>query len=152
MKVKHISPLLESTVDVLSTMAFVEVTMGKIGVRRDAITHGDLTGFIDMVGDDVNGWIGISFCEPTILDITTRLIQEEVTSIDELVVDAVGEITNMVAGATKKRYADMGLELGLTRPWVVLGNKEDEHCIPERSIIIPFETQAGHFEVEMFFN
>ena len=122
MNVKYINPLLESTVTVLSTMAMVEVTPGKPSIKKGKMPLGDVTAMIDLAGDQIQGSLAISFSKPAILDITEKMLGESVSSIDEVVIDVVGEITNMITGSAKRIYSEQGMEFDLTLPSMTVGN------------------------------
>ncbi len=153
MNVKYINPLLESTVTVLSTMAMVEVTPGKPSIKEGEKTLGDVTGTIDLSGEEVNGSLAISFSEPAILDITEKMLGESVSDIDDTVVDVVGEITNMITGSAKRIYSEQGMEFDLTLPSTLVGNdKPLKHSVKGEPIILPFNTPAGQFYLELCFS
>lgn len=153
MNVKHINPLLESTATVLSTMAMVEVTPGKPSVKESKQALGDVTGMIDLAGDDSNGSLSISFSEAAILSITQNMLGETLNEIDETVVDVVGEITNMITGSAKRIYSEQGMEFELTRPSMLVGQDQMiEHTVEGTTIVLPFSIEAGDFFVEVCFN
>lgn len=152
MNVKYINPLLHSTVNVLSTMAFIEATPGRPEIKSTLQTLGDITGFIDLNGAHIDGWLAISFSQSTILKITHNMLGEESASIDETIVDAVGEITNMISGGAKRIYAERGLDIDMARPSVLVGKGQ---TITERQlghiVKLPFTTPAGDMHVEFCF-
>ncbi|ARN72962.1 chemotaxis protein CheX [Oceanicoccus sagamiensis] len=153
MNVKYINPLLESTVTVLSTMAMVEATPGKPSIKEGQDTLGDITGMIDLAGDKVHGSLAISFSEPAILDITEKMLGESVTSIDATVIDVVGEITNMITGSAKRIYSEQGMEFDLTLPSTLVGNDQPlQHSVNGELIVLPFNTAAGQFYLELCFS
>ncbi len=153
MNVKYINPLLESTINVLSTMAFIEVSAGKPSVRCTAETSSDITGVISLNGDGVEGWLAVGFNRPTIFSIVQNMLGEEVNEIDDTVVDLVGEITNMITGSAKRMYSELGLEIGLDRPSVFVGEGKTLYCESNgESVVLPFESGAGPLQVEFYFH
>jgi chemotaxis protein CheX len=153
MKVKYINPLLESTLSVLSTMAMVEAKMGKPSVKQGSNTLGDITGMIDLSGADANGSLAISFSQAAILDITNKMLGEKITTIDDTVIDAVGEITNMITGNAKRIYAEQGIDFNLTQPSTTLGyDLPLNHSVTGDIILLPFTTDAGKFFLEFCFD
>ncbi len=153
MNVKYINPLLESTVTVLSTMAMVDVTHGKPSLKSDAHPLGDITGMIDLAGKDAQGSLAISFSTAAILDITEKMLGETVDSINDTVIDVVGEITNMITGSAKRIYSEQGMEFDLTRPSMTIGTDEPlQHSVNGNPILLPFHTDAGKFYVELCFS
>ena len=69
MNVAYINPLLESTVDVLSTMAFIQAKPGKPRLKQSKQANGDVTGYIAMNGKKAEGWMALSFDQGTILSV-----------------------------------------------------------------------------------
>ncbi|MCP3909040.1 MAG: chemotaxis protein CheX [Oceanicoccus sp.] len=153
MNVKYINPLLESTISVLATMAMVQAKPGKPSLKQGQQSLGDVTGMIDLAGQEVNGSLAIGFSEPAILDIAEKMLGERVSVIDDTVLDVVGEITNMITGSAKRLYSEQGIEFDLTLPSIWSGNdKIIEHKVKGNPIILPFDTTAGQFYLELCFS
>jgi chemotaxis protein CheX len=80
------------------------------------------------------------------------MLGEEVTSIDDTVTDMVGEITNMVTGGAKRLLSEQGYRFDMAIPSVVSGKN---HIIHHKSkapiVVVPFNTQAGNFFIEICF-
>ena len=122
-------------------------------IKRDNIARGDVTGIIGMVGNQVIGSMSVTFTEPAILEITARMLGEDVTRIDDTVTDLVGEVTNMVTGGAKKILDDLGHDFNMATPTVVTGkNHEISHKSKDKVIHIPFESDVGPFYVEVSFD
>ena len=144
-----INPFIESTISVLKTMAQTEPVPGKPFVKKDNKTWGVLTGLIGMAGDKLSGNLTISFDEPCILAIISKMLMEEFKEINPDVIDAVGEITNMITGGTKKLLSENGLLFEMATPMVISGqNIELKQLTKNPILVIPFETSAGRFVVE----
>jgi chemotaxis protein CheX len=153
MNVKYINPLLESTITVLSTMAMVSVTAGVPRVKKGDKPMGEVTAMIDLAGSEANGSLAISFSAPAILDITKKMLGDDLNSIDDTIVDVVGEITNMITGSAKRIYSDQGMEFDLTLPSMTVGQDSSiKHAVEGIPILLPFSTEAGEFFVELCFN
>lgn len=152
MNVKYINVLLESTVTVLSTMAMVDAKPGKPKVKSGQSPLGDVTGVIDLSGEAAQGSLAISFSKDAILDITEKMLGEESTSIDDTVVDVVGEITNMITGSAKRLFSEQGLEFDLTRPSTMVGQDTPiKHSVSGDPILLPLSTPAGDIYLELCF-
>ncbi|MEE8059386.1 MAG: chemotaxis protein CheX [Pseudomonadales bacterium] len=153
MNVKYINPLLESTINVLSTMAMVEATPGKPSIKNGSKPLGAITGMIDLSGKQVHGSLAISFSTLAILHITKKMLSETVDSIDDTVVDVVGEIINMITGSAKRIYSEEGMDFELTLPTVIVGtDKPINHSVQGNPILLPFTTEAGEFYLEFAFS
>jgi chemotaxis protein CheX len=152
MNVEFINPFLQSILNVLTTMATMDATPGKPAVKGNQVARGDVTGLIGMASDKARGTLAISFTEPVILEITKRMLGEELTCIDDTVTDMVGEITNIVTGGAKKVLSEKGYKFDMAIPSVVSGKG---HVISHKSkaptVILPFSTEAGDFFIEICF-
>lgn len=150
--VEFINPFLEALLNVLSTMAQTEATHSKPCIKKNSIAKGDVTGIIGMVGNKVIGSLSITFTESAVLDITNKMLGENITTIDETVTDLVGEITNMVTGGAKRLLSDIGHDFDMATPTVIAGkNHEIHHQCQGRIIQIPFQSNSGAFFVEISF-
>ncbi|MBF0465330.1 MAG: chemotaxis protein CheX [Nitrospirae bacterium] len=153
MRADIINPFLVSIVNVLATMAQTEAKVGKPVIKRDNVGQGDVSGVIGLAGEQTKGSIAITFTEKAIIDIASRMLGEELDKVDETVADMVGEITNMVTGGAKKILSEKGYKFNLATPSIIVGKG---HMISHKSkapvILLPFETSAGSFFVEICFD
>ncbi len=149
MDVRFINPFLEATIDVLKTMAFIEPSPGRPYLKNDSLAIGDVSGIIGFTGA-ATGSMALSFSEGCILKIVSNMLGEESKEINGDIKDAVGEITNMVSGAARKKLESLGLSISAAIPTVVAGKGHSvSHIMGGPSIIIPFETEQGPFVVDV---
>ena len=152
MNVEYLNPILESVSNVLSTMASMQVKPGKPSLKNQYVALGDVTGIITMQSETLCGSMAISFKKKVILKIYEKMIGEKVTDINESVKDLVGELTNMACGGAKVRLANAGYDFSMSTPSIMTGNNHQIiHKYNGPLILLPFETEAGVFFVEMCF-
>lgn len=152
MEAKFINPVLTSMVNVLSTMAKLNLAPGKPCLKQDDKALGVVTGIMAMEGSQAKGSLAISFPEEVILDIYKRMLHQEKTEVDDMAKDLAGEIANMVIGGAKKILLDEGYDFGLSLPSVVAGvDHIVEHPYQGRKILLPFSCEPGDFYVEICF-
>ncbi|RZB34964.1 MAG: chemotaxis protein CheX [Desulfobacteraceae bacterium Eth-SRB1] len=149
MDVRFINPFLNGTLNVLTTMAFVEPKPGKPYLKKDSLASGDVSGIIGLTGS-ATGSMALSFSEGAILKVASNILGEEIREINDDITDAVGEITNMVSGAARKELESIGLTVTAAIPTVVAGKDHlIKHVLGGPSIIIPFEIEEGLFAVDV---
>jgi chemotaxis protein CheX len=149
MKAEFINPFIESTLNVLSTMAQTKATAGAPALKQNKTTWGEVSGVIGMAGHNISGNMIISFDEPCILSIVSKMLMEEFKEITPDVVDAVGEITNMITGGTKKLLSAQGFSFEMAIPITIKGKGIELSQLSSAPIIsIPFKTDSGTFVVE----
>jgi chemotaxis protein CheX len=149
MDVKFINPFLDGTVEVLSKMASIKPVPGKPFAKTDDTACGDISGIIGMTGDAV-GSLALTFNEECILDIVDRMLGEKHTEINRAVLDAVGELTNMISGASRKMMEKDNLKVFAAIPTIVFGKAHTvRHIIKGPSIVLPFTTEKGQFVIDV---
>jgi len=149
MDVKFINAFVEGTVNVLKTMAFVDPKPGTSFVKKGSVASGDVSGIIGLTGA-ARGSLAVSFSEACILRIVSNMLGEEMTVINHEICDAVGEITNMISGSSRKILEKGGTSVIAAIPTVVAGkNHSILHVLGGPSILIPFTTDAGPFVVDV---
>jgi chemotaxis protein CheX len=149
MDVRFINPFLEGTISVLKTMARIEPVAGKPYLKKGSQAKGDVSGIIGFTGS-ARGSLAISFSKASIIRVVTNMLGENHSEINDEVRDAVGEITNMISGVARKNLEAQGYTIQAAIPTIVSGeNHSILHVLGGPSIIIPFETDAGPFYVDV---
>lgn len=146
---KLVSPFVNATVNVLSTMASTIPEAGTPTVTTHTTLFGDVTGIIGLAGEDIAGNLLISFDQQSILAIVSRMLMEKFDTLNHEVLDAVGEITNMICGGAKRELSEHGIKCDLASPTVISGKNltvQQMTCLEITSI--PFRTLEGQFVVE----
>jgi chemotaxis protein CheX len=152
MDVKLINPFITATLDVLSTMASIECKPGKAYVKQNNIAKGDVTGIIGLTGT-INGTIAVTFDEKSILQVVSTMFGEELTELDEEIIDAVGELTNMISGQAINDLVQIGINFDIAVPSVIYGkNHIVKHITKGPKIAVPFATDIGSFTIEISFD
>jgi len=153
MKVEFINPFLSSMLNVMTTMAKMELTPGKPKLKKDEIALGAVSGLIGMVSPATKGSLSITFDEPLALATMKGMVGEAPDEINEEIIDLVGEITNMVTGGAKRMLSEKGIEFDMATPIVVSGK---DHTIHHKSkgpvVIIPLSTDIGKAFIEFSFD
>ncbi|RTR35062.1 chemotaxis protein CheX [Shewanella canadensis] len=152
MNVNFINPFLESLLNVISTMANMQLTPGKPRIKTDNLAKGDVSGLIGMVGPQTKGSLSITFEQGLILEIMQNMLGENPGEINDEITDLVGEITNMVTGGAKNILGDKGYEFEMATPVVVSGlGHRISHKANGKKIIMPFASPHGTAYIEICF-
>jgi chemotaxis protein CheX len=153
MNIEFVNPFLVSIINVLATMAKTEAIPDKPFLKTEKSAKGDVTGIIGLTGDKkAKGSLAITFTEPAIVHIVSKMLGEDLQKIDLSVADCVGEITNMVTGGAKKILSEKGYKFDMAIPSVIIGrNHAIVHSTKGQVICIPFKITAGSFFIEVCF-
>ena len=149
MQVDLINPFIDATLNVLETMAGTSPQAERPTVKADMRTWGDVTGIIGMAGADVTGSMILSFDKASILAIVSRMLGEEYFEINSQVIDAVGELANMVSGGAKATLESKNFKFDMATPLMITGRGlEITQFTKVPVIVVPFRTGEGQFVVE----
>ncbi|HEY0162929.1 MAG TPA: chemotaxis protein CheX [Edaphobacter sp.] len=85
-----------------------------------------LTAVIGLAGA-LSGAFNVIINESGARQITSGLMGMEITELDDTVFDGLGEITNVLAGAWKKKIPELSAACLLSVPTVVAGTRYDIH-------------------------
>ena len=149
MDAEIINPFLIAAAKVIETMASIKVTPQKPRLKEGNQTWGIVSGVIGLVGTTMSGNLIVSFDEPSILAIVSAMLMEKYERISPEVVDAVGEITNMISGNAKALLNEKGHCFEMATPIMLVGKGiEITQLSKEPVICLPFTTPDGEFVAE----
>ena len=152
MRAEFVNPFLASLINVLKTMATMEIKPLKPRIKKDEIARGDVSGLIGMIGNQTRGSMSITFEEGLALEIMQNMLGEKPHGLNEEVTDMVGEITNMVTGGAKRILAENGFDFDMATPVVVSGKGHTiRHKCDGAIIIMPFTSEWGDAFIEICF-
>jgi len=149
MDVRFINPFLNGAKEVLKTMAFIDAVPGRAYLKKEDTAHGDVSGIIGITGDAI-GSLAVSFHTDCICGIVSNMLGENHTEPAREVLDAVGELTNMISGVARTHLERNGFSVYAAIPSVVIGEGHTiNHILKAPSIVIPFSTAQGDFVVDV---
>ncbi|XPF92691.1 chemotaxis protein CheX [Colwellia sp. RE-S-Sl-9] len=153
MNVEFINPFLSSMLNVMSTMAQMDLTPEKPILKKSNIAMGDVSGLIGMVSEQTKGSLSITFQAGLALATMKNMVGEAPDEINDEITDLVGEITNMVTGGAKRMLSEKGFEFDMATPVVVSGK---DHTISHKAdgpiVIIPLSSPLGKAFIEFSFD
>jgi chemotaxis protein CheX len=147
MKVEYINPFVNATTDVFDTMLSCPLTRGELRLSGQDQPEHDISGVIGLSGD-ASGLVVVSIDKQVAFQAARVMLCEPISTINADIVDLVGELANMIAGAAKAKLDDF--ELSVSLPTVIVGTN---HVIGfpsnARPICIPFESPWGSLCLEV---
>ena len=148
-RVEFINPFIIAVSKTLETMVGCKVTREPPQIKKDKSALYPVSGIIGLSGVIV-GTVVLTMSEALALKSASAMLMEEYTDFNNDVFDAVGELTNVIAGNAKAQLEEYKLSLSL--PNVIFG-RDAELRFPERCqpISIPFQTDFGPMAIEIGF-
>ena len=149
MKVEHINPFLKSVSSTFSTMLAAEAHRGELSLGDPRSRHYPVSGLIGLSGK-ASGMVVINLSNEVALKAASVMLMEEKSELDEEVVDAVGELANVIAGQAKTELEQY--ELSVSLPNVIIGeNHEIRFPSSTPPLVVPFKTDFGPLRLEVGF-
>jgi chemotaxis protein CheX len=147
MQVELVNPFLSATCEVFRTMLSCEISRGPLERKLDHTPTHEVSGVIGLSGK-CQGMVVVSLGREAALKAAGILLEDAPAEINADVVDAVGELTNMIAGSAKAQLAQY--ELSVSLPSVICG-RHHSISFPSGStpIALPFESELGPVSVEV---
>lgn len=149
--------IMSATQDTFKSYMNIELLAGKVE-KRVAPVDSDVTGIVGVAGDRV-GYIIIATDRASAQFVAKELLMVEEAD-EECIRDAVGELTNNVAGVFKTRYHEQYGSVALGLPLVISGQlrtisdppEPDEHSsinVQCKGVTIPFTTADGTVSIKV---
>jgi len=149
MSVDYINPMISATMNVFEMMLGCKPTRTGLLLKESHTPKFELSAVIGVTGNAA-GTIVLSLSKKAAIDVLERMVGIETDEIDADVRDAVGELTNMIAGQAKAQMAQ--LELSISIPNIVSGSDHVVHYPSDVTpICVDFESEVGPFTIEVGF-
>lgn len=147
MRVELINPFLSAAQNVFSSMLNCTLTRGPLSLKNDSSPMYEVSGLIGLSGK-CRGMVMVSMGSETAMGAAGAMLGARPVDLDGEVLDAIGEITNMIAGAAKTQLEKYQLSIGL--PTVVCGKVQAIRFPQDSSpIVIPFDSMLGPICIEV---
>lgn len=147
--IDYINPVIAGLEEAFSTMLSCKIERVGLGLMENNQALHPVSGIIGISGKGV-GTVVLSMSESVALKAASTMLMTDLTEIDDDVMDAVGEITNMVCGGAKAKLEQFQLHMSL--PNVLCGQNCRLH-FPQNShpISIPFKCEWGPLALQIGF-
>jgi chemotaxis protein CheX len=146
-KAEYVNPFVCAAVEVFSTMLKCELVRGPLSLNANFQPAHEVSGIIGLSGR-ASGTVVVSVDREVAISATEKFLGVRPTTIDSDVIDAIGEITNMIAGRAKAGLESLAMSLAL--PTVITGKN---HIIRfgsnAQTICIPYTSPWGELSVEV---
>ena len=152
-RLKLVSPFLSATRNVINTMCFLECKIGNPALKPSEGSPGDVIGVIGMTGEHMGASLALVFQKEAILHIVSKMLGEDFAELNDDVVDAVGELTNMISGCARKELSEsMGVNFEMAIPSMIKGPCQiNYHKTASPVIQVPFDCEGKIFWLEICF-
>ena len=137
---KYVQPFIDTSLKVFKEFLNTEIIADTpYFINRTDKTEWSISGIIGLTGEAV-GAVVLSMKTDLALEFTKKLTGEDVTEVNDDVIDTIGEIVNIIAGNVKKELEEM-FKLIISLPTIVQGESHSTFWAnpnSTRAICLPF--------------
>lgn len=148
--IDYINPVISGLEDAFNTMLGCKIERIGLGLMENNQALHPVSGIIGIGGKGV-GTVVLSMSESVAIKAASTMLMTELSEVDDDVMDAVGEITNIVCGGAKAKLEQFQLQMSL--PNVLCGSNCRLH-FPQNAhpISIPFKCAWGPLALQIGFS
>jgi chemotaxis protein CheX len=147
---EYVNPVIRSTKDVFEMMLGCTPKRTGLKMKDETCPPYAVSGVIGITGNAA-GTIVVGASEKLALNVLERMIGTKAELVNKEVCDAIGELTNMIAGASKAQMAHLNLSISI--PSVISGNGHIVYFPTNiKPFCVMFESEIGEFCVEVGFS
>ena len=140
--------IIKGTKEVFSTMLMVDIECESFDKTAEFEIQSNLTSVIGL-GGGIRGMLAVHCPASIAKTITGSFLGMEVEELDDDVKDAIGEVTNMVAGNLKVSYTNVDINIELAIPTTIIGESFSISGIADANrIVVPMKIGEETFWVE----
>ncbi|MDX1966152.1 MAG: chemotaxis protein CheX [Planctomycetaceae bacterium] len=146
---EYVNPLITATRDVFEMMLGCTPVRSGLRLKQPGDASPEVSAVIGISGGAA-GTIVVGMSGEAACEVLKRMIGAEAYAVNDQVCDAVGEITNMIAGSAKAQLAKYQLSISL--PNVVTGDGLRLH-FPSNvcPMVVEFQSDIGPLSIEVGF-
>ncbi|MGM0383154.1 MAG: chemotaxis protein CheX [Thermodesulfobacteriota bacterium] len=147
---EYLAPFINNTRHVLKTMAAVEAEFQEVYFSNDLRIFGDVSGIIGLSGE-AEGTVVVTFYWNLARTIIAKMMQVDGEGVNaELIHDGVGELVNMISGASKKDFVGKPYHFELSLPTVIVGSGHQIGHPDDASIaVLIFDVGGDSFALQV---
>jgi len=147
MKAEYINPFLKSLKRTFDTMLNCKVKRETLRLKEGNTASFPISGIVGLSGNAV-GTVVLSLSNQVAMKAAETMLMTEVKEVDDSVIDAVGELANMIAGAAKAELEKYNMKISL--PSVITGENHQIRFPSNVSpVSVPFTTDFGPIVLEV---
>ena len=148
MSAKFMSPFIMSAHEVLEKEVGAQIERGLLALDKTASTVDEVSVLVGISGQ-VEGTVVYGMSISTAQAMVSQMLGQPVTTFDELVYSAIGELCNIISGQSCTKLAEEGYLSYPTPPTLIMGEGIRIATLAIQRLVIPIITQFGSLNVRL---
>ena len=136
MDARYINPVIDAFREILPQLGFTDIQRGNISMGSNSVESLGVTVIIGMT-KAIRGNVAYNLTEATAMAIASTMMGGmPVTQFDDLPQSAISELVNMVTANAAIRYEQMGLQVDISPPSLVVGADFRARLLQDKFLVI----------------
>ena len=136
MDARYINPVIDAFREILPQLGFTDIQRGNISMGSNSVESLGVTVIIGMT-KAIRGNVAYNLTEASAMAIASTMMGGmPVTQFDELPQSAISELVNMVTANAAIRYEQMGLQVDISPPSLVVGADFRARLLQDKFLVI----------------
>ena len=136
MDARYINPVIDAFREILPQLGFTDIQRGNIRRGTNSVESLGVTVIIGMT-KAIRGNVAYNLTEASAMAIASTMMGGmPVTQFDELPQSAISELVNMVTANAAIRYEQMGLQVDISPPSLVVGADFRARLLQDKFLVI----------------
>ena len=136
MDARFINPVIDAFREILPQLGFVDIQRGKLSMGSNSVESLGVTVIIGMT-KDLRGSVAYNMSEATAMTIASTMMGGmPVAQFDELPQSAISELVNMVTANSAIRFEQLGMQVDISPPSLVVGSDFRARLLQEKFLVI----------------
>ncbi len=136
MDARFINPVIDAFREILPQLGFADIQRGKLSMGSNSVESLGVTVIIGMT-KDLRGSVAYNMSEATAMTIASTMMGGmPVSQFDELPQSAISELVNMVTANSAIRFEQLGMQVDISPPSLVVGNDFRARLLQEKFLVI----------------
>ena len=136
MDARYINPVIDAFREILPQLGFTDIQRGNIRMGTNSVESLGVTVIIGMT-KAIRGNVAYNLTEASAMAIASTMMGGmPVTQFDELPQSAISELVNMVTANAAIRYEQMGLQVDISPPSLVVGADFWARLLQDKFLVI----------------
>jgi chemotaxis protein CheX len=149
MNTAYINPFLEALIKVLEQFGIPNADIGDMEKKERTQVTLDVTAIVGLVGD-IKGNVAYSLSQETAKNLISSMAPGMVIEeFDTMARSAIGELSNMTTGKASILLSNMGVNIDISPPSIIVGEEIYFIISPVQSIAVNINTPVGRIEVNI---
>lgn len=149
MDVSYVNQFLKALIKVLDSFGISNSTIGNLEKKERTQVTLDVTAVIGLVGD-IRGNVAYSLSKETAEKIVEKMMPGvPFNEFDRMARSAIGELSNMITGMASISLSEMGVNIDISPPSIIIGEEIYFIISPIQSLAVSVKTKVGRIEVNI---